>query len=256
MNSTTRFELDTFLNQVLTPWDFKDYGPNGMQIEGSEEVKKVAFAVSATKDSITKAIEWNADALVVHHGLFWNFHGVRTLTGPFGARVLPLIQNNISLIGHHLPLDAHPTHGNAATLAQKLDLVDLQAFGDYKGSPTGIQGVFTQPTNANDLQKTLAEILDHEVLVSTYDESAVIKSIGIITGGANGGWAMAEKEGLDAYLTGEMSEHDWNEAKEWGVHMFAGGHHATEKFGIQAIMEEVSGRFKVECQFFDSPNPA
>ncbi|MCB9060941.1 MAG: Nif3-like dinuclear metal center hexameric protein [Halobacteriovoraceae bacterium] len=256
MTSITRFELDAFLNQVLRPWEFKDYCPNGLQIEGKENVQKVAFAVSATRESIEKAIDFGADAMVVHHGLFWSFHGVRTITGPFAKRILPLIKNEISLFGHHLPLDAHPTHGNAAILAHKLELTELTPFGDYKGSPTGVKGIYVKGYEVTELKDKLEKILNHQVLLSTFDDLAKVHTVGIITGGANSGWTQAHRESLDAFITGEMSEHDWHEAKESEIHMYAGGHNATEKFGIQAIMKEVEGRFKVECLFIDSNNPA
>ncbi|MFT6603219.1 MAG: putative NIF3 family GTP cyclohydrolase 1 type 2, partial [Bacteriovoracaceae bacterium] len=128
--------LNKYLKKLLTPEEFSDYGPNGLQIEGSEEIKKIAFAVSATRHSVEKAVSEKADALIVHHGLFWKFHGTRTLTGPFAKRVLPLVKNEINLFAYHLPLDANIEVGNAATVARKIGLQDLEPFGDYKGSPT------------------------------------------------------------------------------------------------------------------------
>lgn len=251
----TSSALEHFLNTTLSSKDFQDYGPNGLQVEGVESIKKIAFAVSATKESIGLAAQWKADALVVHHGLFWSFHGLRTLTGPFYQRVAPLIQNKINLYGYHLPLDAHPVVGNAAQLAKRLGLQEWQAFGDYKGAATGIKGVFASPMTAAELRGQCQKILGRQVL---YAQGAAekIKSLGIITGGANGGWLEASRQGLDAYLTGEMSEHDWHDSSEAGVHMFAGGHHATEQFGIQALQELVAKNFSVETIFLDSANPA
>lgn len=251
----TRKQLTKDLNSYLDIYSYSDYGPNGLQIEGTEDIKKIAFAVSATKDSVAQAVSWGADALIVHHGLFWKFHGVRTLTGPFAARVLPLVKNNINLFGYHLPLDAHLESGNAAAVAARLDLQDIKPFGDYKGMPTGVQGKFKTALKPQELQEKLADILDHQVLHAKPDDED-IKSIGIITGGANGDWVHANRLGLDAYLTGEMSEHDWHEAQESGVHMFAGGHHATEQFGIQALQEYIARQYKVETTYIDSQNPA
>lgn len=116
-----RNELDRYFNDLLTPANFKDYCPNGVQVEGSENIKKIAFAVSATLDSITQAADMGADTLVVHHGLFWHFHGARPLTGHFAKRIPPLVQHNINLFAYHLPLDAHPEVGNAAVLGQLID---------------------------------------------------------------------------------------------------------------------------------------
>lgn len=256
VNSVKRSELEAFLNNLLDIKNFSDYGPNGLQIEGRESIKKCAFAVSATKASIEEATRQKADCLIVHHGLFWSFHGIRTLTGPFAKRVLPLVRAEVNLFGYHLPLDAHPQYGNAAAIAQKLELKDQSPFGDHKGAPTGIQGVFSRPIKASELSGKLAEILNHTVLFTSPNPNQVIRNIGIITGGANGGWLQASHAGLDSYLTGEMSEHDWHEAKEAGIHMYAGGHNATEQFGIQSLMKVVEEKFGIETFFINSNNPA
>jgi len=251
-----RDDLDAFLKELLKPQDFADYGPNGLQIEGIERIERIAFAVSATADSAAVAVERNAEALIVHHGLFWKFHGPKTLTGPFARRVFPLVRNRISLFAYHLPLDAHPTVGNAASLGRAIGLVDRQPFGDYQRCPTGIKGVFADPLSAAALRKRLSAVLDHPVLLATPDERATVRSAGIITGGANRDWPLALQDGLDAYITGEMSEHDWHEAREAGIHLYAGGHNATERFGVQALMERVRDAFEVECFFIPSDNPA
>lgn len=251
-------ELEAYLNNLLNIKQFEDYCPNGLQIEGKSKIEKIAFAVSATKDSIEKAAAFGADALIVHHGLFWKFHGPKTITGPFAKRVIPLIKNEINLFGYHLPLDAHPTLGNAAAIAKKLDLTKLQPFGDYKRSPTGISGEFKENISPHELHQKLTAILGHQILHSD-PGSKEIKSIGIITGGANSDWQLCLKDGLDAYLTGEMSEHDWNEASEAGIHFFAGGHHATERLGIGLLKDHLEKTFALPAEnlvFIDSLNPA
>ncbi len=252
----TRQQLNDYYQALLSPDTYADYGPNGLQIEGSERIARIAFAVSATRDSITQAAESNADALVVHHGLFWTFHGAKPLTGAFGQRISRLLKNDINLFAYHLPLDGHPDIGNAASLAQLIDCRQQQPFGDYKGSATGIKGILEQPLSAAALQQKLQAVLRHNVILATPDNNAVIKSIGIITGGANSEWRLAEKHQLDAYITGEISEHDWHESQEAGLHMFAGGHYATEQFGIKALMEKTRQHFMVDCIFIDSENPA
>lgn len=255
-NSVTRQELSSYLNELFRIKEYDDYGPNGLQIEGQELISKIAFAVSATADTVQKAVTEKADALIVHHGLFWKFHGPRAITGTFAKRVSPLIRNEINLYGLHLPLDGHPVLGNAASLAKLLGLQDLEDFGLRNGVPTGIKGNFLTPIKASDLALKLEKTLDHKVMHSSPDDNQEIFSMGIITGGANSEWKLAAKEGLDSYLTGEMSEHDWNEAKEGGMHMYAGGHHATEKFGIQSLKDHLRDRFEIETVFFDSENPA
>lgn len=255
----TRNELQSFLDTYLNISDYKDYGPNGLQIEGKENIKKIAYAVSATRASISKATEISADALIVHHGLFWKFHGPKTITGAFAKRVKPLIQNDINLFGYHLPLDAHDEVGNAAAIAKKMNLQKLAPFGDYKGMPTGIQGKFLTPLKVTELQKLLENTLNHSVIVSAKDSSKLVSSIGIITGGANGDWVHAQECGLDAYLTGEISEHDWHEAQEGDIVFFAGGHNATEQFGVQELMQVIQINFRdkdLEHVFIPSDNPA
>ncbi|TAN67024.1 MAG: Nif3-like dinuclear metal center hexameric protein [Methylobacter sp.] len=251
-----RKDLDVFFTDLLSPASFNDYCPNGLQIEGAEQINKIAFAVSATRDSIEQAVDLQADALVVHHGLFWKFHGARTITGSFAKRIAPLIQNNINLFAYHLPLDAHPEIGNAAVLGRQIGCQQQTAFGDYKGSPTGIKGRLSLPLSAKELRSKLQTILEHNVVLASPDEEQMISSVGIITGGANSDWILARQAGLDAFITGEISEHDWHESKENGIHMFAGGHNATEKGGILSLMNRLQTLYKLECVFVDSDNPA
>ncbi len=253
--SIKRIKLENFLNDLLKPSEFEDYGPNGLQVEGKEIIKKIAFALSATKESIEIAVSKRADALIVHHGIFWNFHGTKTLTGPFYNRVAPLIKNNINLFAYHLPLDANLKVGNAKSLATKLELINLKPFGDYKGSPMGVFGNFKKSIQPKYLKKNLEKILNHEVYLAS-PNGITIKTLGIITGGANSKWTFSKELGLDGYLTGEMSEHDFHESQEAGIVMFAGGHYATERFGILSLMNLIESRFKIEVSFIESNNPA
>jgi dinuclear metal center YbgI/SA1388 family protein len=254
--SISQQQLNGFFCTLLTPENFNDYCPNGLQIEGKPQIKRIGFAVSATRDSISKAANQLADALVVHHGLFWKFHGVRPITGAFGQRIIQIIKNDMNLFAYHLPLDAHPGIGNATILGNKLGLTEQLPFGDFKGCPTGIKGRLSKPINAKQLSEKLKSILDHNVIVASPDNSRLISTLGIITGGANSDWQLAVKANLDAYITGEISEHDWHESQENDIHMFAGGHHATEQFGIQALMKKTQEHFSIECFYIDSKNPA
>ena len=252
-----RHELDLFLKTLLKPELFDDYCPNGLQIEGKEDIRKILFAVSATRESVEYAAKIKASALIVHHGLFWKFHGTRTISGPFYKRVAPLIKNDINLFGYHLPLDGHAEVGNATSIARLLEMSDLQPFGNHKGASTGIMGSLPRELSGLELKKLLEAKLNHAVIYSNPFDAKPIKKIGIITGGANSEWREAHKLNLDAYITGEMSEHDYHESRESGIHMFAGGHHATEKFGIQALMKKVMEIYpNIECEFMDSENPA
>jgi dinuclear metal center YbgI/SA1388 family protein len=252
-----RAELETYFNLLFKPETFDDYCPNGLQIEGKEDIQKVVFALSATRESAEYAALKKADALIVHHGLFWKFHGVKTLTGPFYKRVSPLIKNDINLFGYHLPLDGQIEIGNAASIAKLLELTELTPFGEYKRSFTGVKGILKSKMKGEELKNILEIKLNHSVLYSNPSSSHLISSIGIITGGAKSEWQEAFKYGLDAYITGEMSEHDWHESRESGIHMFAGGHHATERPGTIAFMEKLKNDFPaLEIEYFESENPA
>ncbi len=250
-------QLHNHMNQALSPHLFDDYCPNGLQISGKETIKKIAFAVSATQASISEAVEWGADALVVHHGVFWKYQPARPIVGPWGERIKQCIQNNLNLYAYHLPLDSHLEVGNAASVARLLELSDILPFGEYKKTYLGVKGKFATPLKASELKVKLKNILNHEVIHASPDDEQLISSIGIITGGANNEWSKALSEGVDAYLTGEISEYNWHDAIEAGIHYFAGGHHATEKFGIQELMRKIQNDYPaMETKFFDSQNPA
>lgn len=255
--ATTQNDLLQYLNSLLKPEFFEDYAPNGLQVEGSKEIKKLAFAVSATQDSIKKAIDWGAQALVVHHGIFWKYQGARTITGAWGERVKLCVKNDLNLFGYHLPLDAHGEIGNAVALGKEIGLTELSPFALYKKQPMGTKGKLSSAESARDFKLRLEKTLNHSVILASADESKMIHTVGIITGGANNDWVKAFEDGLDAYITGEISEYNWHDAIEAGVHYFAGGHHATEKFGIQSLMEKTQRDFpQLMSKFFDSGNPA
>ena len=254
--SIARNDLLADLNLLLDVKSFEDYSPNGLQIEGKSELKKIAFAVSATHESLQQAITWGADALIVHHGVFWKHEGARPVIGPWGERVKKCIQNDLNLIAYHLPLDAHLQVGNAKTLADLIGLQNISPFGLHKRQYSGVKGTFPS-IKVKELKTKLEKILNHSVTLASHDEEAMISSMGIITGGANNDWIKAQEDGLDAYLTGEISEYNWHDAKEAGIHYFAGGHHATEKFGVQALSNYIQKKYpQIEIKFFDSENPA
>jgi len=244
------------LDLLLNSKSFSDYGPNGLQVEGKKEVQKISFAVSATVESIEKSLEWGSDCLITHHGILWGYQKAKRIVGPHYKRIKSLIDGEMNLISYHLPLDAHLEHGNAAGIAKKLDLVNIEPFGDYRRNPLGVSGKFKAPLKADELKAKLKKMLNHEVIHAD-PGSDLIRSIGIITGGANNEWPQALESGLDAYLTGEISEYNWHDSKEAGIHYFACGHHATEKFGVLSLEQFINENFKgIETIFFDSTNPA
>lgn len=253
----TQSTLLNYLDTLLNSAQFEDYGPNGLQVEGKKTLKRVAFAVSATQDSLNQALKWGADAIVVHHGIFWKHQGARTVTGAWGERVKLCVKNDLNLFAYHLPLDAHPEVGNASSLGKAMGLSDLEPFALHKRQYLGSKGKFSTPLKARELQTRLSKLLGHNVILASPNEEALVHSVGIITGGANNEWVEAMKDGLDAYLTGEISEYNWHDAIEAGIHFFAGGHHATERVGIKSLMEKIKTDFpQLETIFFDSENPA
>lgn len=255
--SLKQIDLLKYLNSLLKPENFEDYAPNGLQVEGKQELTKLAFAVSATQESIKAALDWGAQGLVVHHGIFWKYQGARTITGAWGERVKLCVKNDLNLFAYHLPLDAHAEIGNATALAEALGMNTLTPFALYKKQPMGQKGRLDTPLSAKEFKQKLETVLNHPVILATPDENKMISAVGIITGGANNDWVKALEENLDAYITGEISEYNWHDAREAGIHYFAGGHHATEKFGIQALMGKIKTDFKdLEVKFFDSSNPA
>jgi len=250
-----QIELEQFLNNFLDIRSFKDYGPNGLQVQGKPEIKKIAFSVSASREAIANTVKNNCDSLITHHGIFWNYQK-NVITKQFYNRVAPLIKNDISLFGYHLPLDAHLEIGNAATIAQQLGLTNIQPFGEYKGNFLGVSGSFQSSIKAEDLAHRLEHLFDHTIIHASDDKQRALQSIGIITGGANNEWKEALNQGLDAYLTGEISEYNWHDAIEAGIDYFACGHHATEKLGIKSLMNLIEKKFNIEVIFLDSENLA
>lgn len=255
--SVTQISLLQYLNNLLMPELFDDYGPNGLQVEGKTDIKRVAFAVSATRESLEKSLAWKADALVVHHGIFWRHQGARTVTGPWGERVKQCVKHDLNLIAYHLPLDANKEVGNAVALGKEIGLTNLEPFGMYKKQPLGAKGTLPTPIPASDLRIKLTQILNHSIILASPDEKKLVHSIGIITGGANNEWTHAMNDKLDAYITGEISEYNWHDCIEAGLHFYAGGHHATEKFGIMSLMHKIKKDISsLDVEFFDSENPA
>jgi len=251
----TRDKLHLFLNRYLEVKKFEDYCTNGLQVEGRKSIKKICFSVSASRENIEKAVSMSACALIVHHGIFWKNNPVDSLKGQLKNRLAPLIKHDINLFGYHLPLDGHKKIGNAAVIAAKLGLLQIQPFCLYKGSFIGVKGSFKSKTSPAVLEKKLEHLLNHKIIVSTPSKDLKLHSIGIVTGGGGSFYKYASSENLDSYLTGEISENDWFDAKEAGLCLFAGGHNATEEFGVQALMKLLEKKFKVDCEFIKSYNP-
>jgi dinuclear metal center YbgI/SA1388 family protein len=249
-----RDEILGFCDELLNAKSFEDYGPNGLQVPGAREVSKVATGVSANLETLERAVEGGAELVISHHGLLWG-EEVTPLSVPMAARLRALLCSQASLAAYHLPLDAHPEIGNNALLRDALGLdADERPFGRAKGSAVGLIGRVRDPIDLAELRRRLTEAVGQEPLVFDSGPDR-ISTVGIVTG--SGGFAVHEAGpmGLDALITGEPSEPVMGEAREYGVHFLAGGHYATETFGIQRLGELVAERFSVEHEFIDVPNP-
>jgi len=239
------------INELLDIDSFKDYAPNGLQVEGKEKLKKIVTGVSATQALIEAAIESDADAIVVHHGWFWDKEDPRII-GMKYRRLKLLMQHDISLLGYHLPLDAHPEFGNNAQLAKRLD-IQIEGVMDEQG--VGNFGRLAEYTSLEALgEKIEASLQRKPLLVSGGDHA--IRRIAWCSGGAQGWINKAADAGVDAFISGEISEHTVHIARESGVHYIAAGHHATERYGIKALGEHIAAKFGLLCEFIDIDNPA
>jgi dinuclear metal center YbgI/SA1388 family protein len=249
-----RDEILGYCDDLLDCGSFEDYGPNGLQVPGPTEVSKIATGVSANLETLERAIEAGAELIITHHGLIWG-DAPSPVSVPMAARLRALLCSDVSLAAYHLPLDAHPEIGNNALLRDALDLgADDRPFGEAKGSAVGLIGRASDPIEVDELRRRLAEAVGQEPLVFDAGPDR-ITTVGIVTGA--GGFALHEAGplGLDALVTGEPSEPVMGEAREYGVHFLAGGHYATETFGIRRLGELIAERFEVEHEFIDVPNP-
>jgi dinuclear metal center YbgI/SA1388 family protein len=248
---TSRDELGSYLSTLLEVDRFKDYGPNGLQVEGRPEVRKIVSGVTASLAFIEQAAAAGADALLVHHGLFWHGQDGR-LTGWLKRRVAALLSHDLSLFAYHLPLDAHPEHGNNAQLGAKLKFAVDERFGEQQ---LGFIGRAPQPLTAAALAALVQYRLGRAPTVVEGD-GRPIQRIAWCTGGAQGYFEAAIEAGADAYLTGEISEPQAHIARETGVAFYACGHHATERYGAPALAAHAAQLFGLEHEFIDVDNPA
>lgn len=252
--STSRFDVLRAFDELLQPARFKDYGPNGLQVEGRLAIRKVVSGVTASRALIEAAIAEKADAIFVHHGLFWRGQD-GTVTGWMKQRLALLLAHDINLLAYHLPLDAHPEWGNNAQLALKLGLAVTGRFGDQDLGFLGQRsdgGAFVTPEA---LASHVGQVLGHPVVLVAPNNRPVTR-VAWCTGGAQGYFEAAIAAGADAFITGEISEPQAHYAREMGVAFLACGHHATERYGAPAVAGHVAAQLGLEHQFIDIDNPA
>ena len=256
MNNLT---LEQILNQKLNSHVISDYAPNGLQVEGKSEIHTIVTGVTASQALIDYAIKRQADALLVHHGYFWKSENP-CIRGMKGRRIKSLLVNDINLYGYHLPLDIHPELGNNAQLAALLSIEELQPMEQTLNS-IPMWGKLQEAVTVEQFATRIANKLKRPPLFCDAKEfnpnaAPLIRTIGICSGGGQSYIDLAAAQGLDAFITGEVSEQTIHSAREQGIHFFAAGHHATERYGIKALGEWLSTEYNLDVEFVDIDNPA
>ena len=246
-----REQLRNTLDTLLDAARFRDYCPNGLQVEGRADVQRVVSGVTASLALIERAVELEADAILVHHGLFWKGDDLR-VTGPKKRRLELLLKHGVNVFAYHLPLDAHAELGNNAQLAQRLG---FRITGRFAEQEIGFLGDLASPLPAEALTASVSAALGRKALVVGPHERPV-RLIAWCTGGAQGYFEQAIAAGCDAFLSGEISEQTTHLARETGVPYIAAGHHATERYGVQAVGAWLEKMHGIRHQFFDDENPA
>lgn len=248
-----RDQLITYLDELLNVSAFDDYCPNGLQVEGRHEVSTVVGGVTASQDLINAAIVHGADTLLVHHGYFWKGEDPRII-GMKHRRLSSLLDAGMNLLAYHLPLDAHPELGNNAQLASLLGLKTTGTFGRGGGPEIGMVGELPQRVTGESLSEHIAEKLGRAPLHIPAGKDS-IHTIAWCTGAAQGYIEQAAALGMDAFLSGEISEQTVHQARELGIHYFSAGHHATERGGVMALGTHLADKFGVTFRFEDIQNP-
>jgi dinuclear metal center YbgI/SA1388 family protein len=248
---SSRAEIESYLHTLLDVGRFRDYGPNGLQVEGKPEVTRIVSGVTASRALIDAAIEDGADAILVHHGLFWRGQDGR-ITGWLKQRIERLLAHQINLFAYHLPLDAHAELGNNAQLGKVLSLTADARFGEQD---LGFIGSADSPASFDELADRVRTKLGRAV-VAVPGDGRPLRRIAWCTGGAQGYFEGAIAAGADVFITGEISEPQAHYARETGVAFIACGHHASERYGAPAVAEHVAQRFGLPHRFIDIDNPA
>jgi dinuclear metal center YbgI/SA1388 family protein len=246
-------QVISYLDDLLEIETFQDYGPNGLQVPGAEELSVVATGVSAHLALFEQASKAGAQLVVAHHGLFWDFHP-RAISPAMKRRLSVLFDDDIALAAYHLPLDAHPEVGNNALICAQLGLERAEPFGVHRGRAVGFVGRSGEGIPFAELRSRCATVFGQEPFVwDTGPE--LVHSVGIVSGAAASSFGEAIALGLDAFLTGEPAEHVMADAREGGTHFIAAGHYATETLGVRRLGELLAERFGLEHQFIEAPNP-
>ena len=246
-------ELVRYSNELLDIQQYRDYCPNGLQVQGKKEVKTIISGVTASQAFLDAAIEEGADALLVHHGYFWNGEDP-CVVGMKKQRLACLLASDVSLLAYHLPLDAHADYGNNAQFAKLLNFSTEGSFGRAPGDELGLYGSLAQAMSVDVFTQHLQDKLGREPLHIPGGASQ-IRSLAWCTGAAQSYIEQAVSLGVDAFVSGEISEQTVHVARESGIHYFAAGHHATERYGVQALGNHLAQHFGIQHRFVDIDNP-
>ncbi len=250
--AVSRSELEVYLNTLLRPERFEDYCPNGLQVEGSDQIEKLVSGVTACQALIDAAVDVNANAILVHHGYFWRGENA-ALVGMKGRRIRTLIRNDMNLFAYHLPLDNHLELGNNAGLGRTLGVESwAPAGGEHSVEPL-FTGALRAPLPLATLAQNLEVALGRPVISVGQGD---VQQLAWCTGGGQNYIERAADLGVDAFITGEISEQTVHSARERGIAFIAAGHHATERFGVQSVGQHIATRFHLQYQFIDIDSPA
>jgi dinuclear metal center YbgI/SA1388 family protein len=252
--TVSRDQLLAHLDQLLSPQMIKDYCPNGLQIEGSDSISKIVTGVTASQALVDAAVAAGADALLVHHGYFWTGENP-TITSLKRKRIKALLAADISLFAYHLPLDIHPSLGNNAQLAKLFGIENVTGLEAGNQQSVAVKGNFIIPSTVAQLTAVIEQQLGRTPLVEGASDK-VIKTVAWCSGGGQGFIEQAGEQGIDAFISGEVSEKTIHLAREYDIAFFAAGHHATERYGVKALGEHLHAEFGVDVEFIDIDNPA
>ena len=242
--------LEKYLNELLDIHRFQDYCPNGLQVEGRHQVENIVSGVTASLDLLQAAIAAKADAILVHHGYFWRNEDSR-IVGIKSRRIGLLMANQVNLFAYHLPLDSHPQFGNNTLLGKKLGFIET---GRFRGQDIMMHGELPKKMTLKELEERISRTLLRKPQVIG-DENKIIHRIAWCTGGAQNYFDAVIPQNVDAYITGEISEHNVHLARETGIAFISAGHHATERYGVQALGDHIAQKFSLQHQFIDMDNP-
>lgn len=250
-----RQQLLSLLSELLQPGRIRDYCPNGLQVEGKPEIRRIVTGVTASQALVDAAIGWNADAILVHHGYFWK-NEASEITGMKKKRLQALLANDINLFAYHLPLDIHPELGNNAQLGKLLNAEVITPIATVEPLGVVMQGEYAKSRSLSEVATLLLQQLGRDMLVHAGIGNKPVRKLAWCTGGGQGYIEQAAAAGVDLFISGEVSEQTIHVSRELDIHFIAAGHHATERYGIKALGQYLAANYQLDVKFIDIDNPA